>query len=130
VSGPVSDHHAAVAERPAAVDRRRQGDCGFVQPTRIVYGRVVQAMCVDGDVDMAVEWVPRPEFGLVHPRLDIVTGGIRSVGGATVTMLSVNAALTVTDSRAHATVRLRAGQDLSLAGSRPRPGRSHRSTGR
>jgi GH15 family glucan-1,4-alpha-glucosidase len=74
-----------------------------------------QAMCVDGEVDMTVEWVPRPEFGLVHPRLGIVAGGIRGVGGSTVTMLSVNAALTVFDSKAHATVRLHAGQDLSLA---------------
>lgn len=74
-----------------------------------------QAICTDGDVDMTVEWVPRPEFGLVHPRLDIVAGGISSVGGSTVTLLSANAPLTVTDAAAHATVRLREGQELSLA---------------
>ena len=74
-----------------------------------------QATCVDGYVDMTVEWVPRPEFGLVHPRLDVVSGGIRSTGGSTVTMLSVNAPLVITGAGAASTVRLHAGQELSLA---------------
>jgi GH15 family glucan-1,4-alpha-glucosidase len=74
-----------------------------------------QAIGLEGDVDMSLEWVPRPEFGLVHPRLDVVTGGVRSVGGSTVTMLSANAPLTVTDAVARATVRLRPDAELCLA---------------
>jgi GH15 family glucan-1,4-alpha-glucosidase len=74
-----------------------------------------QAICADGEVDLTIEWVPRPEFGLVHPRLDVVAGGVRGVGGSTVTLLSADTLLTVAGARAFATVRLRAGQELSLA---------------
>ena len=74
-----------------------------------------QAIGVDGEVDMAVEWAPRPEFGLVHPRLDIVAGGVRGVGGSTVTLLSASTPMTVTDAVARATVRLGPNAELCLA---------------
>ena len=74
-----------------------------------------EVTCTDGDVAMTVEWAPRPEFGLVHPRLDLVAGGVRSAGGSIVTMLSADATFTVAEGVARATVRLRAGAQLSFA---------------
>ena len=34
------------------------------------------AECVSGDMQVLVEWCPRPEFGLVHPHLLPVHGGL------------------------------------------------------
>ena len=75
------------------------------------------ARCTSGTVDVVVEWAPRPEFGLVHPRLDVVAGGVRSYGGATVVQLSASVPLVVDGSTGTATAltRLEDGQDLTLA---------------
>ena len=35
-----------------------------------------RATCVEGDVELSLEYVPRPEYGLVHPLLDAVDGGV------------------------------------------------------
>ncbi len=71
--------------------------------------------CVRGAVPMRVEYVPRPEFGLVHPRL--VTGGgtVVSHGGATVLLLSTDLALRVDAGAASATITLTEGRRLSFA---------------
>ena len=74
-----------------------------------------QAQCSAGAVDVVVEWAPRPEFGLVHPRLEAVPGGLRSYGGATVVQLSCSVPLTVDGATATARARLTEGQDLVLA---------------
>lgn len=72
-------------------------------------------VCTSGEVEMMVEWAPRPEFGLIHPRLDVGADGVRSVGGSTVTLLSINAPLTVAGGVARGTVRLRTGGELAVA---------------
>ena len=74
-----------------------------------------RARCTTGAVDVVVEWAPRPEFGLVHPRLQAVPGGLRSYGGPTVVQLSASEPLTVDGPTATAAVRLDEGQDLTLA---------------
>ncbi len=73
------------------------------------------ARCTAGSVAVRVEWAPRPEFGLVHPHLHPVPGGIRSHGGATVLQLSAAVAFTVDRATATAEVVLRKGQQLALA---------------
>src|SRR5579871_3914953 len=35
-----------------------------------------RATCLEGDVELSVEYVPRPEYGLVHPLLEDVDGGV------------------------------------------------------
>jgi GH15 family glucan-1,4-alpha-glucosidase len=74
-----------------------------------------RARGVDGTVPMRVEWAPRPEFGLIRPRLRRVDGGVRSLGGATVLTLSTGTAMDLDGSTATATVELGAGQELALA---------------
>ena len=71
--------------------------------------------CVAGSVAVRVEWAPRPEFGLIHPQLHVVPGGIRSHGGATVLQLSAALAFTVNRATATAEVILHEGQELAIA---------------
>ena len=42
---------------------------------------------LSGEIELAVEFAPRPEYGLTTPRLDGTPGGLRSVGGETVLAL-------------------------------------------
>jgi len=71
--------------------------------------------CTRGSVPVRVEYVPRPEFGLIHPRLDAKGGRLVSHGGATVLVLSTDLDFDVDGSRATATVTLRAGQTQAFA---------------
>src|ERR1700733_11455305 len=54
-----------------------------------------RATCVEGQVELTLEYVPRPEYGLVRPLLDAVEGGVAAFGGADVLVLSSPMALTV-----------------------------------
>lgn len=73
------------------------------------------AHCVSGDVPVSVEWCPRPEFGLVHPHLVPVPGGLVTRGGPTQLTLSSNAPLATDAATARGTIALRAGDHLTLA---------------
>ena len=42
---------------------------------------------LSGEIELAVEFAPRPEYGLTTPRLTETPGGLRSVGGETVLAL-------------------------------------------
>jgi hypothetical protein len=44
--------------------------------------------CTDGEVEAAVAYAPRPEYGLVHPLLEPVDGGLAARGGADRLLLS------------------------------------------
>jgi GH15 family glucan-1,4-alpha-glucosidase len=74
-----------------------------------------EATCVQGRVDLEVTYAPRPEFGLIHPRLESQRGVLIAHGGAQVLTLSTPVDLRVSGSTAHATVTLRAGERLSMA---------------
>jgi GH15 family glucan-1,4-alpha-glucosidase len=58
-----------------------------------------RAACVDGQVELSLEYVPRPEYGLVRPLLDAVDGGVAVLGGADGLVLSSPVALTVDQDR-------------------------------
>ena len=73
------------------------------------------ATCVEGEVELSLEYVPRPEYGLVHPVLDAVDGGVSAVGGADVLVLSSPAALTVDQSTVSGQIQLRHGQSARFA---------------
>jgi hypothetical protein len=51
--------------------------------------RVLMRMirCIRGAVTMNVEYAPRPEFGLVHPRLSVEAGAVLAHGGSTIAVL-------------------------------------------
>ncbi len=73
------------------------------------------ARCADGEVEMTIEWAPRPEFGLVHPRLTLTDGGVIADGGPTRVMLSSSTPLTINGPRASTQVILRPGEAITLA---------------
>ena len=86
------------------------------------------AFCAEGRVDVTVEWAPRPEFGLVHPQLTPVPGGVLGRGGATQSVLSTDIPLAVSGSTAGGHVALEAGGSVAVAleqadawGAPPRP---------
>ena len=73
------------------------------------------AECVSGDMQVLVEWCPRPEFGLVHPHLLPVHGGLLARGAATQLLLSTDAPLSTERGVARGTIALAAGDHVSLA---------------
>ncbi len=74
-----------------------------------------QVRCTEGEVAVSVEFCPRPEFGLIHPRLLSEPGLVLAVGGATTLMLSTEVGLCSHDAIASTVVTLRAGEKLSFA---------------
>ena len=105
--------HDCLALSPGA----RGHEIGIESPHALV--RVAEAL--GGDVDVDVELVPRPEYGLAVPHLTRQNGLIVSVGGPERLFLSGGADLEVSGGRAHGRLRLRAGERLALALHR-RPG--------
>ena len=76
-----------------------------------------RATCLEGEVEMSLEYVPRPEYGLVHPLLDAVDGGVTATGGADVLVLSSPIALAVDEelSTVSGQLRLRRGESAGFA---------------
>jgi alpha,alpha-trehalase len=70
--------------------------------------------CTRGRVDMAMEYGPRPEYGLVVPLLTSVEGGVTARGGAEWLVLTCPVALEYEQGMASGTVRLSAGERLHL----------------
>jgi GH15 family glucan-1,4-alpha-glucosidase len=71
--------------------------------------------CTGGQVTVEVTYAPRPEYGLIHPRLTHADGGLSSRGGADVLALSTPVPLQIDGSTATATFTLRAGQTAAFA---------------
>jgi GH15 family glucan-1,4-alpha-glucosidase len=70
--------------------------------------------CPSGSVAVAVEFTPRPEYGLVEPLLQAVPGGVTARGGADVLALSCPVALVIGPRSATGTLTLRTGQRITL----------------
>jgi alpha,alpha-trehalase len=73
------------------------------------------ATCVEGEVDLSLEYVPRPEYGLVHPLLDAVDGGVTGFGGADVLVLSCPVRLTVDESSVSGQIHLSSGESAGFS---------------
>jgi alpha,alpha-trehalase len=80
--------------------------------------------CTAGEIDVDVSYAPRPEYGLIHPILEPVPGGIAARGGATRLLLSApdapdapgpSAGLQVAGDTATAHLHLVAGQSVRFA---------------
>ncbi|HUN34931.1 MAG TPA: glycoside hydrolase family 15 protein [Trebonia sp.] len=71
--------------------------------------------CTDGEIDIEVSYAPRPEFGLIHPILERVPGGVAARGGAVRLLLSAPSGLRVQGAIATGRGRLTAGQSVSFA---------------
>jgi GH15 family glucan-1,4-alpha-glucosidase len=92
-----------------------EGDRGHELGKNAPHLLLRQVTCNDGEVEIDLEYVPRPEYGLVLPLLDPVDGGLVATGGADVMILSCPAPLAVDRSSAAARVLLRAGERAGFA---------------
>jgi GH15 family glucan-1,4-alpha-glucosidase len=81
-----------------------------------------QVTGLEGEVEVEVEFAPRTEYGLIHPLLSPVEGGIAARGGADSLRLSSPIDLVVDGATARGRVVVRAGDRVGFA-------LHHRSTG-
>ncbi len=100
-----------VSDAMALGPRERGHELGRTSPGVLL--RLVR--CTRGSVSVRVEFVPRPEFGLVHPRLTSIPGGVVAEGGASVLVLSTSADLHLAEARATGTLSLAEGQEQAFA---------------
>ncbi|MFJ5724576.1 glycoside hydrolase family 15 protein [Streptomyces sp. NPDC093149] len=120
----------AVLRDALALGRRERGHAlGTASPGTLLR----QITCTEGQVPVEITYAPRPEFGLVHPLLSTVRGGLAAYGGAHVLLLSSPVDLAVSGSTAHSRITLRAPNRLGFAlhigpawGSEPEPWRPRR----
>jgi len=108
-SGP--DGELVVVDAMAMGPHERGHDLGRSAPGVLLR----QVRCTRGTVPVRVEYAPRPEFGLIHPRLAPAEGAIVSHGGANVLMLSTELDMDLADATASSTVSLTEGEELSFA---------------
>jgi alpha,alpha-trehalase len=71
--------------------------------------------CTSGEIEAEVSYAPRPEYGLIHPILVPVPGGLAARGGADRLLLSTSASFSVDGATATARIRLAAGQAAAFA---------------
>jgi len=71
--------------------------------------------CTDGELDVEVTYAPRPEYGLIHPILEPVRGGVAARGGADRLLLSGPVGFRVNEATATARLHLAAGQAAGFA---------------
>ncbi|MGH8571529.1 MAG: trehalase-like domain-containing protein, partial [Gammaproteobacteria bacterium] len=86
--------------------------------------RVIQATA--GVMTVDVEFAPRPEYGVVHPRLQPVEGGVLARGGSAILTLSGPPPTAIDAATARWELQLRAGDRVAFAlqyatSSQPRP---------
>jgi alpha,alpha-trehalase len=71
--------------------------------------------CTEGHVELSVEYVPRPEYGLVRPRLEALDGGVTAHPGDDELVLSSPLALALDPDRSMASGELRLSHGESAA---------------
>jgi GH15 family glucan-1,4-alpha-glucosidase len=71
--------------------------------------------CTDGQVEMEISYAPRPEYGLIHPLLEVVPGGLAARGGADRLLLSTPIDLAVDGATAAGRFTLAAGESVAFA---------------
>jgi alpha,alpha-trehalase len=97
----------AVLTDTLSVGRNERGhDLGAHSP-----GALLRSLaCTRGEIQVEVSYAPRPEYGLIHPVLMPVPGGVGARGGASRLFLSTSAGFGVDDATATARVGLAAGE--------------------
>ncbi len=76
---------------------------------------VRRATCIEGEVELRLEYAPRPDYGVVSPLLDVIDGGLTAVGGPDFLVLSSPMTLTVDQSSASGRLGLRRGESAAFA---------------
>src|SRR3954447_25207030 len=90
---------------------QRGHDLGYDAPHEVLRG--IEG--VSGSVELAMELVPRPEYGLVRPLIRVVEGGAKTFGGPNRIEVSSSAALELRDAGLHAAFAIHAGERLGFA---------------
>ncbi|MGH9206104.1 MAG: trehalase-like domain-containing protein, partial [Acidimicrobiales bacterium] len=101
---------ATLSDALALGNRARGHDLGEGAPALLVR----ELRGVAGQVSFVTEYVPRGEYGLIWPLLNLVDGGVAGRGGADVTMLSTGARLSIEPGAATGTVNVSAGDVVSF----------------
>ena len=74
-----------------------------------------RATCIEGEVELRMEYVPRPEYGLVDPTFDAVDGGLAASAGDDAFVISSPMLLTVDQSSASGRLQLHRGESAGFA---------------
>ena len=102
----------AVLVDAMAVGRNDRGhDLGAGSPGVLLR----QLRCTDGEVEVEVDYAPRPEYGLIHPLLEAVPGGVAARGGADRLLLSTPVDLAVDGATAAGRFTLAAGESVGFS---------------
>jgi GH15 family glucan-1,4-alpha-glucosidase len=102
----------AVLTDAMAVGRNERGhDLGTGAPGVLLR----QLACTDGEMDIEVSYAPRPEFGLIHPILEPVPGGLAARGGGGRLLLSAPGGVQADGATASSRPHLTAGQAVMFA---------------
>jgi GH15 family glucan-1,4-alpha-glucosidase len=102
---------AVVVDALAVGEGNRGHDLGQDAPHVLLR----QVTCSEGEVEMEVDYVPRPEYGLVFPLLHADDGGLVAIGGADVMVFSCPEPLAVERSSASGRLRLHQGERVGFA---------------
>src|SRR6201987_3046961 len=95
----------AVLTDAMAVGRNDRGhDLGAGSPGALLR----HLACTNGELEIEVTYAPRPQYGLIHPILDPVPGGLAARGGADRLLLSAPTEFTVEGANAHARMHVAA----------------------
>jgi GH15 family glucan-1,4-alpha-glucosidase len=92
-----------------------EGNRGHELGTDVPHLLLRRATCTTGEVEVELEYAPRPEYGLIYPLLESVAGGVTAIGGADVLVLSCPESVRVSESSASGRVPLVAGDSASFA---------------
>jgi GH15 family glucan-1,4-alpha-glucosidase len=95
-----------------AVGRNERGhELGLDSPHALLR----KISCVSGEVELEVQYAPRPEYGLIYPFLSAVDGGITARGGADVLALSTPVSMEIDGSDATTRLVLEQGRSAAFA---------------
>ena len=100
----------AVLTDAMAVGRNERGhDLGTRSPSMLLR----RLACTVGQIEAEVSYAPRPEYGLIHPILVPVAGGVAARGGADRLLLSTPVSFAIDGATATARVR-RSGRTVAV----------------
>ncbi|MDP9343532.1 MAG: glycoside hydrolase family 15 protein [Actinomycetota bacterium] len=107
-----TDGGTAVLTDAMALDPTEHGHDLGAGASRALLRRIE---CTSGEVEIEVEFAPRPEYGLISPLLAATEAGIEARGGAMRSLLSTDRPATIEGSTARFRFSLREGEDAGFA---------------
>jgi GH15 family glucan-1,4-alpha-glucosidase len=107
-----TERGVAILVDAMALDATEGGhDLGAGAP-RVLFRRIA---CTEGDVELEVEFAPRPEYGLIVPLMSAGPDGVAGRGGALRTLLSTDRDAELADGTARWRFRLGRGEAAGFA---------------